>query len=128
MTTMGSMHDDDFPDLKALRLDPAVLAAPRIPAKIGKRRDQFIIVPMAWYEKLAKPVPKSRCTCLVALYLLHLHWKSDGKPFKLANGMLEYDGVSRFSKVRALRDLERRELIRVEWRGRKSPIVQVLGC
>jgi hypothetical protein len=80
---------------------------------------------MWWYEKLANPVPSCRCTCLVAWYLLHLNWKSRGKPIKLANGMLAYDGVSPDSKWRALKDLERRNLITVEWRKRKSPIIHV---
>jgi hypothetical protein len=116
--------DDPF-DFKALRIDPATLAAPHVPAKIRKRREQFILVPMRWYEKLAKPTPASRYTVLVALYLLHLNWKNNGKPFKLASGMLDYDGIDRYTKYRALRDLERRGLITIEWRRGKSPIVQV---
>jgi hypothetical protein len=105
--------------------DQATLAAPPVPTKIRKRREQFVMVPMRWYEKLANPPPTNRCTCLVALYVLHLHWKSHGKPSKLANGMLRYDGVSRYSKRRALKDLERRGLITIEWRPKKSPIVHV---
>ena len=112
-------------DIKALRIDPAKLAAPHVPAKIRKRREQFVMMPMAWYEKLANSVPTGRCTCLVACYLLHLHWKNDGKPFKLANGMLAYDGISPDSKLRAVKDLERRGLITVEWRNKKSPIIHV---
>jgi hypothetical protein len=113
-------------DLARLRIDPATLAAaPPVPAKIRKRRGQFVMLPMWWYEKLANPAPASRCTCLVAWYVLHLHWKHHGEPFKLANGMLEYDGVSRYSKWRALKDLERRGLVTVDWREKKSPIVQV---
>jgi len=57
--------------------------------------------------------------------VLHLHWKHHGEPFKLANGMLDYDGVSRYSKWRALNELERRGLISVERRQRKSPIIHV---
>ena len=112
-------------DIKALRIDPANLAAVPVPAKIRKRRERFIMMPMAWYEKLANPAPTCRCTCLVACYLLHLHWKNDGEPFKLANGMLAYDGISPDSKLRALKDLERRGLITVEWRKKKSPIIHV---
>jgi hypothetical protein len=116
---------DDF-DLKDLRIDPTkIAAAPRIPAKIRKRREQFIRMPMVWYEKLAKPKPRSRYTCLVALYLRHLHWKNHGKPFVLANGMLEYDGIDRFNKGRALADLEQRGLITIEHRNKRSPIIHV---
>ena len=62
-------HGDDPIDFKALRLDPAELATPHVPAKIRKRREQFVQVPMWWYEKLANPVPSCRCTCLVAWVL-----------------------------------------------------------
>ena len=43
----------------------------------------------------------------------------------VANGMLVYDGISHDSKYRALKDLERRGLITVEWRPKRSPIVHV---
>jgi hypothetical protein len=117
-------HGDDPFDIKALRIDPAMLAKPHIPAKIRKRRDQFVMLPMQWYEKLKNPLPTG-LTCLVAWYLLHLHWKNHGKPFKLPNGMLEYDGISRQSKWRALKDLERRQLIAIERRRSRSPIIHM---
>jgi hypothetical protein len=119
------MNSDGF-DLPKLRLDPAVLSTPTVPTKIRKRREQFIMVPMRWYEMLANPIPAGRCTCLVAMYVLYLHWKNQGKPFKLANGMLDYDGISRDSKTRALKELESRGLVTVEWRPKKAPIVRVL--
>ena len=121
------MKDDseDLYDLNKLRLDPAKFSTPYIPAKIRKRREQFVMMPMWWYETLANPVPKGQATVLIAIYLLHLHWKHRGKPFKLANGMLEYDGVSRYAKWRALKELERRSLVIVERRLKKSPIVHV---
>jgi hypothetical protein len=57
--------------------------------------------------------------------LLYLDWKNEGKPFKLANGMLAYDGISRYSKRRALEELEQRSLITVERRQGKSPVIHV---
>ena len=119
------MSDDDPYDLKKLRIDPAKFAAPHVPAKIKKRREQFAMLPMQWYEKLAKPVPICRCTCLIAWYLLYLNWRNKDKPFRLANGMLEYDGVSRHSKWRALEDLARSGLITIERRHKRSPIIHV---
>ena len=120
------MHGDDPFDIAKLRIDRATLATAHVPARIRKRRGTFVILPMLWYEKLAKPAPNSRYTCLVAWYLLHLDWKNGGKPFKLPNGMLAYDGIGRHTKYRALRDLERRGLITIEWqRGRRSPVIQV---
>ncbi len=119
------MSDDDHYDLTKLRIDPATFATPHVPTKIRKRREQFAMLPMSWFEKLANPVPICRSTCLVAWYLLHLNWKCHGKPFKLPNGMLAYDGISRYSKYRALKDLEGRGLIAVEWRRNRSPIIHV---
>lgn len=121
------MTDDDPYDLKRLRIDPATFSMPHVPAKIRKRREQFIIVPMWWIEKLGQMPLATGATHQVACYLLHLHWKNHGKPFKLPNGMLKYDGVSRQSKWRALPDLERRGLIRVERRPKKSPIIHFLS-
>jgi hypothetical protein len=119
------LHDDDPFDIAKLRINPATLVTALVPARIRKRRGTFAQVPMWWYEKLAKPAPISRYTCLVAIYLLHLNWKNDGKPFKLASGMLAYDGISPDAKLRALKDLEQRGLITIEWRGKRSPIIHV---
>jgi DNA-binding transcriptional ArsR family regulator len=120
-----------FDDPDQLKLPPEWLpkyAEPfkPVPEKIRKRREQFVMVPLWWYERLSNPVPASRCTVLVALYVLHLHWRNYGKPFRLANGMLKYDGISPDTKTRALKDLEQRGLVTVEWRERKSPIVKVI--
>jgi hypothetical protein len=93
------------------------------PAKIKKRREHFIKLPMTWYEHLKGAHGQ---TYRVAWYLLYLHWKNNGAPIKLANGMLAMDGVSPQSKRRALRDLDHRKLVTVEWRQKKSPIVRVL--
>jgi len=92
------------------------------PAKIKRRREHFAMLPMTWYERLKGADGQ---TYRVAWFLLYLHWKNNGGPIKLANGMLAMDGVPPQSKRRALRDLERRGLITVEWRPRKSPIVRL---
>ena len=120
------MSSDPF-DIAKLRIDPATLAntTPRVPAKIRKRRGEFAILPMWWHEKLAKPAPNSRYTCLIAWYLLYLDWRNGHKPFKLASGMLRFDGISRSAKRRALDDIEQRGLVAIKWRKGKSPIVQV---
>ena len=56
--------------------------------------------------------------------MLYLDFVKKGEPIKLTNGMLKIDGVPPTTKRRALRDLERRGLIAVEWRPRKSPMVR----
>jgi hypothetical protein len=94
------------------------------PAKIKRRRAHFVMLPMTWYERLKGADGQ---TYRVAWFLLYQHWKNNGDPIKLANGMLAMGGVSPPSKRRALRDLARRGLITVEWRPRKSPIVRLVA-
>jgi hypothetical protein len=90
--------------------------------KLKRRRKQFTILPMTWYEHMKGADGQ---TYRVAWYLLHLHWKNNGDPFKVGNGMLKIDGVPPTTKLRALRDLERRGLIIIEWRPCKSPVVKL---
>ena len=117
--------EDPF-DVETLRADPAnpgfVVKRANVSAKIDKRRGQFIRLPWLWFEKLAGATGQ---TYHVALYFLFLHWKNGGEPIKLANGMLKLSGTSRQSKWRALTELERRGLITVERRARRSPIVRL---
>jgi hypothetical protein len=123
------MSAHDIPEnLSKLALDPATpqLKAPYVPARIRKRREQFTILPMVWKEMLGAKPMASGATHQVAWHLLHTHWKNRGKPFKLPNGLLRHDGITRFAKWRALKDLERRGLVRIERRQRRSPIVHVL--
>ena len=120
------MNDDSDDIWKNLSIDPAKLAAPPVPTKIRRRREQFVQVPMWWLEKLGEPPLATGTAHQVACYLCHLDWKHHGKPFKLPNGMFGYDGISRYSKWRALAVLERRGLITVERRRKKSPIIRVL--
>jgi len=118
------MSDDSFDPAKlALSRGHAQQQQAHVPRKIRKRRQQFVMVPWSWVEKLEGAAGQ---TYRVALVLLYLHWKGDGKPIKLPNGMLQLDGVSRRSKWRALGYFERRGLIMVERRHKRSPTVRVL--
>jgi hypothetical protein len=115
--------DDPYADLKRHKATPEMLAGLAIvPRKIQKRRGQFVKVPWTWVERLNGAGGQ---TYRVALCLLYLHWKANGEPIKLANGMLRIDGISRYSKWKALGDLERRGLVTVERRPRRSPLVRV---
>jgi hypothetical protein len=117
------MSDESSPfHPKNIGLNPELWAV--VPTKIRKRRQHFIQVPWTWVEKLSKT--QSANTYRVALYLLFLHWKGNGTPIKLANGMLAMDGVTRFSKWRALRELEQAGLITIERHPRKSPTIAVV--
>jgi hypothetical protein len=114
---------DDF-DLDRLRLPLEATAGRQVaPRKAQKRREQFVMVPFSWIDRLKGA---SGQTYRVALTLLYLDWKAKGDPVKLANGMLAIDGVSRHSKWRALVDLERLGLITVERRPGKSPLVRLI--
>jgi len=93
------------------------------PARIRKRRKHFIQFPMTWYERLKGADGQ---TNRVALFVCYESWKSGNEVIKVPNGMLGMDGVPPQSKRRALRDLERRGCIAVEWRPKKSPIVRLL--
>jgi hypothetical protein len=116
------MKDDGDPfDLEKIRLQPEQFRT-ITPRKIAKQRERFVQVPWVWVEKLSGAHGQ---VWHLAMHVLYLHWKGKGAPIKLANGMLEIDGISRWSKYRALKDLERRGLLTVERRPRRSPIVHL---
>lgn len=91
--------------------------------KIKKRRQHFVMFPMSWDERL---VGATGQTYRVAVILHYLRWRNHGAPVKLTNCELELHGVSRQSKWRALGELERRGLITVERRPRRSPLIHLL--
>jgi hypothetical protein len=107
---------DDF-DLEYTTLQERRAVEPR---KLEKRRKHFVRLPWTWVETLSGASGK---TWELAVQLLYLHWKGEGAPIKLANGALENDGIDRFAKWRALKELERRGLITIERRHARSPIV-----
>jgi hypothetical protein len=113
------MKTDDPFNLENLRL----VQVPRTPHRVAKRQQHFIRVPFNWLGHLKGA---SGQTWHLTMQLLYLHWKNRGEPIKLANGMLQFDGISRASKWRALTELERRGLIKIERRTRKSPLIRVL--
>lgn len=118
------MKDDPFDDLENLRLPPGTEARIGTPAKIQKRRKDFIMVPVAWDDRLTGCTGH---TYKIANRVLYLHWKNRGRPFRLANGMLKYDGVSRYAKWRALARLEQLGLISIKRGSGKSPNIRPLG-
>ena len=112
---------DDF-DIDELRL-PADIVLPRRavePRKLAKRRTHFVQLPWMWIEALSGASGK---TWQLAVQLLYLHWRGKGAPIKLANGMLEIDGIDRFAKWRALNELERRKIVTIERRHARSPLI-----
>jgi hypothetical protein len=90
-----------------------------------RRRQQFIIVPWSWFERLRASDRGS--TYRVALFLQHSHWRNGGQPIKLSNKVLTGVGVARRSKWNALRELEQLGLIRVDRQGRRSPVITLVA-
>jgi hypothetical protein len=116
--------DDDPFDLANLRLPPdRVQTVTRAPRKIAKRREHFVRLPFSWIERLTGA---SGQTWHLAVQLLYLRWRKGAKkPIKLANRMLQIDGISRATKWRALAELEHRGLITIERQSGKSPLIHV---
>ena len=119
--SLASLSDDPL-NLDRLTLVDNQIPERRVsaPRKVQKRRQHFIMVPWAWFERLNGAHGQ---IYRVALFLLYLNWKDKGRPIKLTNGMLRSDGVSRQSKWRALHELERRGLISVQRRPNRTPVV-----
>ena len=110
-------------DLEGLRIDPsdAVLVPS---ADRPRRKQQFIRVPLVWFDRLE--VTNSAATLKVALRLLQLHFRDRGRPVQLGNLALRLACVSRKQKHRALVELAGLGLVHVERRPRRSPIVTVI--
>jgi hypothetical protein len=101
----------------------AIQAGIVMPRKIREARaEHFIKKPWVWHEKL-RGAPGQ--TWRLADIVLYFDWKAGGAPFKLARGLRGMEAMPPVSKLRALRDLERRGLVTVEWRTNKSPIISV---
>jgi len=115
----GGIMTDPF-DIAGLRIAPGSSVVAR---RSERRKYQFVKVPMTWADRLGSA--KYAATFKVAHRLLHEHWRGGGLPIQLANVALARNGVSRHQKWRALGELERLGLVRIERRVRKSPIVVV---
>jgi hypothetical protein len=94
-------------------------SAPRVRKR---KKQQFVMVPLAWLDRLDGATGQ---TYRVALLLLYEGWKANTDTVKLGNRMPGFNGVSRYSKWRALAELERRGLVRVERRPKRSPVVRL---
>jgi len=121
------MTEDDF-DVEKLRLRPEDIAA--YVGKAGaagprsRRQDRFVIVPGAWADQLR--AARHLGTAKLAHRLLYEFWKTGGRPIPITNIFATNAGVSQRSKWRALAELERWKLIRLEKRGKRSPRVTLL--
>ena len=119
------MTEDDPFDLDDFRLPPDMVRerAIGVPRRIKKRHQQFVKLPLALVERIARHSRDK--TFAVLCYLLHLEWKQGGGSIKVPNGFLDKLGVGRGAKCRALKKLERLDIVSVERRDHKSPIVRI---
>jgi hypothetical protein len=90
--------------------------------RASKKAQQFIKIPLKWMVPLKGA---SGQTVLLALELQYLAWRRR-TPIVVLTNRAVINNVSRTSKWRSLRELERRGLITMEYRGpRKPPVVQL---
>jgi hypothetical protein len=85
----------------------------------------FVRVPMVWKERLANA--KSAAAIKLALELLFESWRTGELTLVLSNALARRAGVTRQTKPRGLRELERLGLIKVKRQGRRAPRV-TLAC
>jgi hypothetical protein len=90
----------------------------------ARRRKLFVKTPLPWIDKLGE-LPGG-ATFKVAYRLLQVFYRDGRRPVRLGNQALSLNGVGRKQKARALVDLERLGLIRVDRRSGKSPLVTVI--
>jgi len=86
-----------------------------------KRGEAFVKVPWWWWDKLRNE--RSGHAVWLAPFLLYESFHQRKRTFKLSNGLLCFDGVSRSVKYRALEKLEALGLISVDRQSKKSPLV-----
>jgi hypothetical protein len=121
------VRDDPF-DLDNLRLTPEAAAAmgraaAAKPARAQpkRQRQQFVMVPWWWVERLKGA--RYTATFLVAHHVLLQHWKTGGRPVPVSNMALKPLGVSRWAKWRALQELKRLGLVNIQTRHRRVPLI-----
>ena len=116
-------------DPSSLRLDQDEVKRSQSDSRRGRRsspiREKFIAGPIdvPWVVQASRLGVKA---LLVGLALWHLKKLRQADTFTVSNLMLQEWGVEPDAKSRALRALERAGLIRVERRGKRSPLVSVV--
>jgi hypothetical protein len=91
--------------------------------KCKKWRRHYVRVPWVWVEQLR--LVKRTSTWHLAHVLLYEHWRTGGKPIALSNVATREEGLSRYSKWRALKELASLGLITIEMKAGRSPRIVV---
>jgi hypothetical protein len=84
--------------------------------------EPFVKVPLSWAVQAAKATKTNKA--LIWILLLYMSWKTKSTTFSLSNECLA--GVSRYTKYRALRELEGEGLIIVKRQRKKAPLVTLI--
>ena len=87
-------------------------------------KDPFVKVPLWWIAAATKATRTPKA--LVCVELLHVSWQTKSLTFPLPRGKLKKKGISRDTRLRALRDLEAAGLIKVAWQHGKTPVVTLV--
>ena len=91
---------------------------------VKRARTQFVMLPYNQALVVAGRLKNAQLAVLVEL--THQVFKTHNNPVPLTNAALRSAGLSRWSKNRALRELEKVGLVTVRWRGKKCPLVTLL--
>lgn len=89
-----------------------------------RKAEPFVKVPLWWIAQATKATNTGRA--LVCVELLYAAWKTKRSTFPLPNSRLAKLGITRETKRRVLRDLERAGLVAVERPSRKTPIITLV--
>jgi len=90
-----------------------------------KKVEPFVKVPLWWIARATKATNTGKA--LLCIELLHAVWRTKRQTFPLPNDRLTKLGITRYTKRRALSDLEQAGLITVERPPRKTPVITVVG-
>jgi hypothetical protein len=127
------VNNDPF-DLAKLKLTPEQIAKlapfqkkakakPQLPRSQRTTGARFVQLPYA----PAAAVRLGNVQLAVLMEIAYLAFKAHGKPVPLANRALRAVGVTRWVKLRTLRQLEAAGWVTVAWRGNgKSPLVNLV--
>ena len=120
------MTDDDDDELGPERIGPGGIRERKVLITLkGRRRRPFVMIPLAWVERLS--MAKHRASWSIAVEILRRDLKYNGQPIPLPNGQLETKfRINRQRKWEGLRELERLGLVSIECRTGKSPLVTVI--
>ena len=97
--------------------------APKAPVK-QKNPDRYIKLPL-WFASAAAKATNTR-KALVWIWLVRLAFEHRSLEFPVPNARLAKLGVSKHTKLRALREMEAAGLIRVTWPPGKTTRVTLI--